>query len=92
MGKIKKKLDNSEKVLKRIDLINSLKDYNKILLNLGYLHPNLIRDVAMVEDYYKLLNFDDEYQIMEIYDILAKKYRLDSRHVIRLIKKITIEV
>lgn len=91
MGKIKKKLDNSEKVLKRIDLINSLKDYNKILLNLGYLHPNLIRDVAMVEDYYKLLSLD-EFQIMEIYDLLGKKYRLDSRHVIRLIKKITIEV
>lgn len=91
MGKIKSKLENSEKVLRRLDLINSLKDYNKMLLNLGYLHPNLIRDVSMVEDYYKLLNLN-EFQIMEVYDILAKKYRLDSRHVIRLIKKITIEV
>lgn len=91
MGKIKSKLENSEKVLRRLDLINSLKDYNKMLLNLGYLHPNLIRDVSMVEDYYKLLNLN-EFQIMEVYDILAKKYRLDSRHVIRLIKKITFEV
>lgn len=74
-----------DKVISRIDFIIDNNDYNRFLYKLGYLKPEIFRDLEMVKDYYNLL--DDEVKKMEIYSILAKKYRISSLQVRLQIKK-----
>jgi len=74
-----------DKVISRIDFIIDNNEYNRLIYRLGYLKPEIFRDLEMVKDYYQLL--EQDLRKMEIYSILAKKYRLQSTQVRLQIKK-----
>lgn len=72
----------------RVEYLRSIKKDLTLLYKLGYLQSQIFRDIELLNDYFEIL--ETGLEKMQIYNILATKYKIGSLQVRLLIKKLTI--
>lgn len=77
--------------VERIDLINDQKTYNKLMINLGYMSPHLIRDIEILQGFYYLYNKGIR-PLGDIYDVLGVKHRLEKDTIRKIVVKLKREI
>lgn len=72
----------------RVEYLRSIKKDLTLLYKLGYLQSQIFRDIELLNDYFEIL--ETGLEKMQIYNILATKYKIGTLQVRLLIKKLTI--
>ena len=73
--------------VERFDIITKNESYNKLIYRLGYLSPEIFRDVEILLMFLKLKKETDYYNY-EIHSIIGQKYNLHKDHIRRILTRL----